>query len=105
MKQSHFLFVVQQVFVNEFKSVLEEGMMKEVLLKLTSAAFDECVSKPSSKLSSLEKSCIRAIVGKQLEATQLVQSSLQSNGAASSGGDWWGEIQIQGNTEVLSDQI
>ncbi len=63
--------------------------MKEVLLKLTSVAFDECVSKPSSSLSSSEKNCIRAIVGKQLEATQLVQNSVQNmQNKGGSAGDW-----------------
>lgn len=47
-------------------------MIQAVVFKLTDLAFDECVPKPSSSLSSSEQSCISSVVGKYLETSQIV---------------------------------
>ena len=73
----------------------QRAMVQQVMLKLTSVSFDQCVSKPSTSLSckhlylassapktpiplaASEKSCIRAVAGKQLEASQFIVDRLQ----------------------------
>ena len=37
--------------VATYQGILQQGMMQEVMLKLTTGSFQECISKPSSSLS------------------------------------------------------
>lgn len=61
-------------------SGFEERMIREqqqliaqqLVSKLTDIAFDQCISKPSSSLSSSEQSCIASIVTKYIEGSQLI---------------------------------
>ena len=50
----------------------QKAMIQAVVFKLTNLAFDQCVPKPSSSLSSSEQSCISSVVGKYFETSQLV---------------------------------
>ena len=54
----------------------QKAMVQAVVFKLTDIAFDECVPKPSSSLSSSEQSCISSIVGKYVESSQLIVGRL-----------------------------
>jgi hypothetical protein len=65
-------------------SSLEQELMMEqqkmlvqaVMFKLTEAAFQKCVEKPSSSLSSSETSCIRAVTGKYLDTSEVILSRM-----------------------------
>ena len=50
----------------------QKAMIQAVVFKLTDLAFDQCVPKPSSSLSSSEQSCISSVVGKYFETSQLI---------------------------------
>ena len=50
----------------------QKAMIQAIVFKLTDLAFDQCVPKPSSSLSSSEQSCISSVVGKYFETSQLV---------------------------------
>lgn len=71
-------------------SSLEEQLMKEqqmvmvqqVMFKLTESAFEACVNKPGSSLSSSEQSCISAVAGKYLEAGEFMIKKIGSKGGA-----------------------
>jgi hypothetical protein len=54
----------------ELMMAQQQAMIKQVMFKLTDSAFNKCVSKPSSSLSSSESSCIKATVNKYLEASE-----------------------------------
>jgi hypothetical protein len=47
-------------------------MVQQVMFKLTEQAFEACVAKPSSSLSTSEQACIASVVGKYLEAGEFV---------------------------------
>lgn len=64
-------------FEQEVMMEQQKALIQAVMFKLTDAAFDACVSKPSNSLSSSEQSCIAAVVGKYLETTELVVGRLQ----------------------------
>ncbi len=59
-------------FEQELMLEQQKAMIQAVMLKLTDAAFDVCVTKPSSSLSSSEQTCISAVVGKYLETSELI---------------------------------
>ena len=48
----------------------QKAMVQAVMARLTEMSFDQCVSKPSSSLSSSEKSCIQAVTNKYLDASE-----------------------------------
>ncbi len=50
----------------------QKAMIQAIVFKLTDLAFDQCVPKPSSSLSSSEQSCISSVVGKYFETSQLI---------------------------------
>ena len=50
----------------------QQALIQAVVFKLTDLAFDQCVPKPSSSLSSSEQSCISSVVGKYVETSQLI---------------------------------
>ena len=49
----------------------------QVVSKLTQIAFDRCVQKPDSSLSSSEITCIHAVTGKYLDGSEFVVKRLQ----------------------------
>lgn len=55
-------------------------MIQAVMMKLTETAFDTCITKPSSSLSSSEQSCIASVVGKYLDTSELVVGRFQQSG-------------------------
>jgi hypothetical protein len=50
----------------------QKMLVQAVMFKLTEAAFQKCVEKPSTSLSSSETNCIKAVVGKYLDASELI---------------------------------
>jgi len=66
----------QQVMLEQQKIAIQA-----VVLKLTDVAYETCVPKPSSSLSSSEQSCVHAVVGKYLDTSELIVGRFQaSNG-------------------------
>ena len=59
-------------FQQEIMAEQQKAMVQAVMLKLTETAFDTCVTKPSSTLSYSEQSCIAAVTGKYLDASELI---------------------------------
>lgn len=53
-------------------------MVQQVMFKLTEQAFDSCVQKPSTSLSSSEQSCIAAVASKYLEAGEFMIRKISS---------------------------
>ena len=64
-------------FQQELIAEQQKAVIQAVMFKLTDVAFDQCVPKPSSSLSSSEQSCIAATVGKYLETTELIVGRFQ----------------------------
>ena len=54
----------------------QKMLVQAVMFKLTEAAFQKCVEKPSSSLSSSETSCIRAVTGKYLDTSEVILSRM-----------------------------
>lgn len=50
----------------------QKALVQAIMFKLTETAFESCVTKPSSSLSSSEQSCITAVVTKYLDASEFV---------------------------------
>jgi hypothetical protein len=57
-------------------------MVQQVMFKLTEQAFDSCVQKPSSSLSSSEQSCIAAVASKYLETGEFMMRKMASQNHA-----------------------
>ena len=56
----------------------QRALVQAIMFKLTDLSFDMCVPKPSSSLSSSEKSCINAVATKYLESSQFVVSAMSA---------------------------
>ena len=54
----------------------QKALIQGVVSKLTQLAFDKCVSKPDTSLSSSEQSCIQAVTGKYLDGSEFVLGRL-----------------------------
>jgi hypothetical protein len=67
-------------FEQELMMEQQKIMIQAVMMKLTETAFDTCITKPSSSLSSSEQSCIGSVVGKYLDTSELVVSRFQQSG-------------------------
>lgn len=67
-------------FEQELMMEQQKIMIQAVMMKLTETAFDTCITKPSSSLSSSEQSCIASVVGKYLDTSELVVSRFQQSG-------------------------
>jgi hypothetical protein len=67
-------------FEQEVMQIQQATMMQNVVHKLTEMAFNKCVDKPGSSLSSGEKSCIKSQVGKYIEASEFVVRGLTDGG-------------------------
>lgn len=63
-------------FQNDVMMLQQAQLSQMIVSKLTETAFKKCVTRPSSSLSSSEKSCISAQVGKYIEASQYVVQGL-----------------------------
>jgi mitochondrial import inner membrane translocase subunit TIM13 len=50
----------------------QKALVQAIMFKLTETAFEQCISKPSSSLSSSEQNCITAVVTKYLDTSELV---------------------------------
>lgn len=57
---------------NELMMEQQKALVQAIMFKLTETAFESCVTKPSSSLSSSEQSCITAVVTKYLDASEFV---------------------------------
>jgi uncharacterized membrane protein len=65
-------------FEQELLLEQQKMLVQAVMFKLTESAFQKCVEKPSSSLSSSETSCIKAVVGKYLDASELILTRMSS---------------------------
>lgn len=59
-------------FQQELVQEQQKAMVQGVMLKLTEISFENCVTKPSSSLSSTERSCISAVVSKYMDTSEFV---------------------------------
>ena len=73
-------------FQQELQMEQQKALVQQVMLKLTDSAFEACITKPSSSLSSSETSCINAVVGKYLDASEYVVGKFQGQQGGDGGG-------------------
>lgn len=59
-------------FEQELMMEQQKALITAIMFKLTEVSFDTCVTKPSSSLSSSERSCISSTVGKYLETSEFI---------------------------------
>lgn len=64
----------------KFEEILQEEQKKllvqAIMFKLTDISFEQCVKKPSTSLSAIEKSCITSVSSKYLESSQFIVAGL-----------------------------
>ena len=48
----------------------QKAMVQAIMARLTEISFKECITKPSSSLSSSETNCIKAVTTKYLDASE-----------------------------------
>jgi hypothetical protein len=65
-------------FEEQVQLLQQQAMLQTLMVKLSDTAFEACVTKPSSSLSSSETSCITSVVSKYFEASQLIVNRLQN---------------------------
>ena len=65
----------------EFLLEQQKMLVQAVMFKLTESAFQKCVTSPSSSLSSTESSCIKAVVTKYLDTSELILKRLSQAGS------------------------
>jgi hypothetical protein len=65
-------------FEEQVQLLQQQAMLQTLMVKLSDTAFEACVTKPSSSLSSSETSCITSVVSKYFEASQLIVGKLQN---------------------------
>lgn len=68
-------------FEQELAMEQQKAMVQAVMFKMTEMSFDKCITKPSTSLSSSEKSCIKSVVTKYLDSSEFVIGRF-------SGGKW-----------------
>lgn len=61
-------------FEQEVMLEQQKAMIMTLALRVTELAFDNCVTKPSSSLSSSEQSCIASITGKYFDSSRIIAS-------------------------------
>jgi hypothetical protein len=59
-------------FEQELAMEQQKAMVQAVMFKMTEMSFDKCITKPSTSLSSSEKSCIKSVVSKYLDSSEFV---------------------------------
>ena len=57
----------------------QKVMIQNMMLKLTDTAFQKCVTKPTSSLTSSEQICIQTVVTKYIESSEFVLEKLSRN--------------------------
>lgn len=68
-------------FQQQLMATEQNAMAQAVVFSLAEKAFEKCVSKPGSSLSSSELSCIKSTAGKYIEASEfIVQAMTQGQG-------------------------
>lgn len=61
--------------------LLQQQQMVQMLIgKLTEISFQQCVTRPSSNLSSSEEACIKSITKKYINTTELVVNKFMKGG-------------------------
>ncbi|GAB5036861.1 mitochondrial protein translocase family [Nannochloropsis oceanica] len=55
----------------------QKALVQSVIARLTEMAFENCVAKPASALSSSEQGCIKATVAKYLDTSEFVLGRVQ----------------------------
>ena len=77
----------QGSFAGQGASLAEEVMAEQqralvqaVMFKLTEMAFDQCVSRPGSSLSSGEVSCVQSVVSKYLDTSEFIVGRMSRTG-------------------------
>ena len=63
----------------QLAQLAQAAVNQAVVYKMVEIAFDKCVQKPGSSLSSSERSCIRAQTGKFIDASNFIAQGLQGN--------------------------
>lgn len=66
-------------FEHEIQLEQQKALVQAIMIKLTDAAFDACITKPGSSMSSSENSCVQAVVGKYLNTTELIVSRMNGS--------------------------
>lgn len=61
---------------SELVKMQEQVVVQQFVSKLANIAFENCVTKPSSSLSSSEQACVRSFARKYVEATQFMQTTM-----------------------------
>lgn len=64
-------------FQDQAVQLSQQAMIQALMFKLTERGFEQCVSKPSSSLSSSEQSCIKALTSKYMESSAYIMQRLQ----------------------------
>ena len=59
---------------------------QEAIFKLTELAFDKCITRPSSSMSSSEKSCIEQMTERYLDTSKFVLARFQNQAQQAQGG-------------------
>ncbi len=59
---------------------------QEAIFKLTELAFDKCVTRPGSAMSSSEKSCIEQMTERYLDTSKFVLARFQNQAQQAQGG-------------------
>ncbi|CBK20335.2 uncharacterized protein [Blastocystis hominis] len=67
----------QQQFQQNLNNLQNKALFLESSRKLADIAFDKCVQKPESSLTSRQISCIKQMIPLYFEYTQFVRSTLQ----------------------------
>ncbi|EWM20661.1 mitochondrial protein translocase family [Nannochloropsis gaditana] len=64
----------------------QKALVQSVIARLTEMAFETCITKPASSLSSGEQSCIQATVAKYLDTSEFVLGRVQRSAQRGQGG-------------------
>jgi import inner membrane translocase subunit TIM13 len=68
--------------------------LQEAIFKLTELAFEKCVTRPGSSLSSSESNCLKQMTERYLDTSKFVvgrfqnQAQQQGGGGGGGGGSW-----------------
>mmetsp|Transcript_9588 Transcript_9588/g.31309 ORF Transcript_9588/g.31309 Transcript_9588/m.31309 type:complete len:118 (-) Transcript_9588:132-485(-) len=50
----------------------QKALVQQVIAKLTEVSFDQCIDRPEASLTSRQRTCIHAVVGKYLDTSEFV---------------------------------
>lgn len=54
----------------------QKALIQAVMFKLTDLSFENCIQNPGTALSSSERTCIAAVTGKYLEASEEIAAKI-----------------------------